>query len=307
VALAANGQLGLEAVQQASPPFDVVLMNLQMPVLDGFGATQRIRTQWDMHQLPIIAMTANAMAANREACLAAGMNEHIGKPFDLRHLVDKLVEHTGWASHYTQAPTVAVKAVESVTWPASIDVAEAIERMGGNSALYRKSIQTFLVELQGLLPRLSALHVANDTPALLVELHSLKGLAATLGLATLSRCAAQAEKTARLAQGYSQGLLDGLAVEVELVIPTLQNVVQQLGVDPPALAPSAPYAMFRSQLEDLLVALQKSDMSAMDLHSLIRSQAGDHLQEWFEPLDNAMAALEFEAAALACSNMLEAA
>ena len=118
-----------------------------------------------------------------------------------------------------------------------------------------------------MLPRLSALHAANDTPALLLELHSLKGLAATLGLATLGRWAAQAEKTARLAQGYSQGLLDGLAVEVELVIPTLQKVVQQLGVDPPALAPSAPHAMFRSQLEDLLVALQKSDMSAMDLHS----------------------------------------
>jgi CheY-like chemotaxis protein len=214
VALAANGQLGLEAVQQASPPFDVVLMDLQMPVLDGFGATQRIRTQWDMHQLPIIAMTANAMAADREACLAAGMNEHIGKPFDLRHLVDKLVEHTGWASHYTPAPTVTVGAVESVTWPASIDVAEAIERMGGNSALYRKSIQTFLVELQGLLPRLCALHAANDTPALLLELHSLKGLAATLGVVTLSSFAAQAEQTARLTQGYSHGLLDGLAVEV---------------------------------------------------------------------------------------------
>jgi hypothetical protein len=63
--------------------------------------------------------------------------------------------------------------------------------------------------------------------------------------------------------------------------------------------------MFRSQLEDLLAALQKTDMSAMDLHAAIRSQAGDHLQEWFEPLDNAMAALEFEAAALACSNLLK--
>ncbi len=93
VTLAANGQLGAEAVASTQPPFDAVLMDIQMPVLDGYGATRLIRQRWSPQQLPIIAMTANAMASDRQACLAAGMNDHVGKPFDLNHLVAVLLQH----------------------------------------------------------------------------------------------------------------------------------------------------------------------------------------------------------------------
>jgi CheY-like chemotaxis protein len=96
VELAENGLLGVAAVLQASEkiPFDAVLMDVQMPVMDGFAATQAIRTELGFSQLPIIAMTANAMASDREDCLAAGMNDHVGKPFDLGHLVKLLLDLT---------------------------------------------------------------------------------------------------------------------------------------------------------------------------------------------------------------------
>jgi len=94
VALAANGQLGVQAVQAADPPFDAVLMDLQMPVLDGLSATRAIRAL-GYTDLPIIAMTANAMASDRDDCLAAGMNEHVGKPFDILHLCALLLRLTG--------------------------------------------------------------------------------------------------------------------------------------------------------------------------------------------------------------------
>jgi signal transduction histidine kinase/CheY-like chemotaxis protein len=90
VTLAANGQLGVDAVAAASPAFDAVLMDIQMPVLDGFDATRKIRQELGLKDLPVIAMTANAMASDREDCLAAGMNDHIGKPFDLGELVSML-------------------------------------------------------------------------------------------------------------------------------------------------------------------------------------------------------------------------
>ncbi len=92
VELADNGMLGVAAVAQASKttPFDAVLMDIQMPVMDGFAATRAIRTELGLNQLPIIAMTANAMASDREDCLTAGMDEHVGKPFDLGHLVKLL-------------------------------------------------------------------------------------------------------------------------------------------------------------------------------------------------------------------------
>ena len=90
VEIAGNGQLGVAAVAGATTAFDAVLMDLQMPVMDGFEATHAIRHELGLTQLPIIAMTANAMASDREACLAAGMNEHIGKPFNLKQLTQLL-------------------------------------------------------------------------------------------------------------------------------------------------------------------------------------------------------------------------
>ena len=91
VTLADDGQRGVAAVATAQTPFDAVLMDVQMPVMDGYAATRAIRQELGLATLPIIAMTANAMASDRAACLEAGMNEHIGKPFDLNDLVAMLL------------------------------------------------------------------------------------------------------------------------------------------------------------------------------------------------------------------------
>jgi PAS domain S-box-containing protein len=93
VTLADNGQLGVAAVADAKEPFDVVLMDVQMPVMDGYAATRMIRQEMGLTALPVIAMTANAMASDRAACLAAGMNDHIGKPFELDQLVAMLLRY----------------------------------------------------------------------------------------------------------------------------------------------------------------------------------------------------------------------
>ncbi len=100
VTLADDGQLGVAAVAAENPPFDAVLMDVQMPVMDGYVATRAIRQELGLAELPIIAMTANAMASDRAACLAAGMNDHVGKPFELDHLVAMLLR-------FTMQPTVA--------------------------------------------------------------------------------------------------------------------------------------------------------------------------------------------------------
>ena len=91
VTLADDGQLGVAAAAAARPPFDAVLMDVQMPVMDGYAATRAIRHDLGLAKLPIIAMTANAMASDRTACLEAGMDEHVGKPFELDHLVSILL------------------------------------------------------------------------------------------------------------------------------------------------------------------------------------------------------------------------
>ena len=108
IQIAGNGQLGVEAVVATHPPFDAVLMELQMPVMDGFAATHAIRHDLGLTSLPIIALTANAMASDRAACLAAGMNDHIGKPFDLPKLIALLLRHT-------QQPTAPADVVQCAT------------------------------------------------------------------------------------------------------------------------------------------------------------------------------------------------
>ncbi|MDO8285695.1 MAG: CHASE domain-containing protein [Rhodoferax sp.] len=94
VTLADDGQLGVAAVAAGQPAFDAVLMDVQMPVMDGYAATRAIRQELGLTALPIIAKTANAMASDRAACLAAGMNDHVGKPFELDHLVAMLLRFT---------------------------------------------------------------------------------------------------------------------------------------------------------------------------------------------------------------------
>ena len=90
VTLAASGREAIEAIR-CDRGIQIVLMDVQMPVMDGYAASRSIRQDLGMATLPIIAMTANAMAADRTACLEAGMDEHIGKPFELDHLVATLL------------------------------------------------------------------------------------------------------------------------------------------------------------------------------------------------------------------------
>ena len=94
VQLAENGQLAIEALLATPAGFDVVLMDVQMPVMDGLQATRHIRQQLKLTRLPIIAMTANVMSSDRADCLAAGMNDHIGKPFNIKELVALLLQCT---------------------------------------------------------------------------------------------------------------------------------------------------------------------------------------------------------------------
>ncbi|WP_374350641.1 ATP-binding protein, partial [Chitinimonas sp.] len=136
---------GLAAVETAlaSPQaFDAILMDIQMPELDGIGATEAIRRHHPNPHLPIIAMTAHAMASERERCLAAGMNEHISKPIDPARLVAVLKQLT-CVEPLSGGDTQAAAKAEVVGDIAGMDVHAALERMGGKQRLLQKSLRRF--------------------------------------------------------------------------------------------------------------------------------------------------------------------
>jgi PAS domain S-box-containing protein len=188
VLLAEGGQQGVDSIigPQASA-FDAVLMDVQMPEIDGLEATRLIRQDVRFTELPIIAMTANASAADREVCLSAGMSDHIGKPIDLEKLVASLLHWAGRAAQEKQPSGAATEHSESV-----------LRRFGGNLKLLQRMLINFEPEMQKQLQQLNSHATQADAAAVLAQLHMLKGSAGTMGAQLL------AEKSAGLEQHIQQ-------------------------------------------------------------------------------------------------------
>jgi PAS domain S-box-containing protein len=320
VALAANGQLGVDAVAAADPPFDAVLMDLQMPVMDGYTATARIRQQADLATLPIIAMTANAMASDREACLAAGMNDHVGKPFDLSNLVATLLRHTGrapapLASHGPGTGAVPTEVLEEAQ-RRGIDLAGALARMGGNHYAYLRAMHTFSKDLKTLPDQLMVLLQQGRFDESRRLMHTIKGLAGTLGLRPLASLAADAER--HFGGAETPPPQDALIAQLTtLVAATLRDIDHLAGAlkassDLPltqagALAEARPSDVpeLRRSLGELTDLLRAADMRAMEVFERLQHRHASHIPEALKSLDAAMASLDFDQALSECRALQE--
>jgi CheY-like chemotaxis protein len=185
VTVADNGQLGVAAFESSSEPFDAVLMDMQMPVMDGCTATRSIREKLGLATLPIIAMTANTMQSDREACLAAGMNDHVGKPFDNNYLVDVLRRHTGrMTEHELRAEPVGQTLLPSAE--PGVNQEAAIRDMAGDRNLYAQLLNVYLQDLRLLPTQLAGLLDCGKRDEALRLVHTLKGTSATVGARALS-------------------------------------------------------------------------------------------------------------------------
>jgi CheY-like chemotaxis protein len=310
VTVADNGALGLQAIAQAQPLFDAVLMDLQMPEMDGLTAARLLRQDARFQSLPVVAMTANAMASDRQACLEAGMNDHVGKPFDLHDLVNTLVRVTQWApvaagdAWVLAAPSAAPEAPSRV-WPAGLDIDRALARMGGNDAVLLQSIAAFVADAATVCDRVAQQLSQGDPAAATRTLHSLKGLAATLGAGGLAALAADAEKAVAGAAGsvHTDALLQDIARSLAEVLPALQWVAAQLGGAREVSDGPAP-ASALSALHTLLQTLQDGDMTALEIHAELLPHIPARWADWMAPLDAALADLELELAAVECEKLI---
>ncbi len=214
---------------QHSAGFDLILMDLQMPVMDGLTATHAIRTQLGLSSLPIVAMTSNAMASDREVCINAGMNEHVGKPFDLHHLVAVVRRQVGWANATPPTPSETKIEVQlsatDIAMQYKIDLKTALQRLGGKQEFYIRMIPMFLKSLNDVPTDLETLYNKGDLRGASRTLHSLKGLAATMGVTELSAKAAIGEKlliNEAASVDEKRAFLDELFVEIRPVITAMK-------------------------------------------------------------------------------------
>jgi PAS domain S-box-containing protein len=218
VTCAVNGLEGIRCVSEGA--FDLVLMDIQMPVMDGLTATRRIRAMEQFQNLPIIAMTAHAMTGDRERSLEAGMNDHLTKPITPSGLTEMLLR---WMPVEHRSPRPPVGSAPSSLPPEDyvpdslppFDLKAALVRTNNKPKLLRKMLLTFHKQYANAAVQLREHLAAARLEEALILAHSLKGLAATLEAPELTRAAAAVEHELRSGKPASAEPIDGLIGELD--------------------------------------------------------------------------------------------
>jgi len=214
VLVAADGKEALEILERER--FDAVLMDCQMPVMDGYEATRALRRRPGLAELPVIAMTANAMAGDRQKALDAGMNDHVAKPIRVGELFAALMR---WVR---PAPLQA----EPEAPPTALDVRAGVASVMGDEALYRRLLTMFLQREADFVARFRSACDRADQGTALRSAHDLKSVAGTLGMPALQRAAAALEDAC--ARGSEPAVMESLVQAVERQIePVLARLREQ--------------------------------------------------------------------------------
>jgi hemerythrin-like metal-binding protein len=192
--LAKNGQEVLDILIESGPDaFDLVLMDIQMPVMDGLTATRALRGRAGFEKLPIIAMTAHTMAHEQELNAAAGMNDHIGKPFDNASFYRTLAKWIPSAKQQATEATAALPAKPEASLDAGnelgslrgVDVAAALARFCGNEVSYRRWLADFVTTAGAIPGQMRSEIAAGQTDAAGKLAHAFKGRVGMLGMTGL--------------------------------------------------------------------------------------------------------------------------
>jgi len=318
VSLADDGRQALALLDDAgggaAPAFDAVLMDVQMPVMDGHAATRALRARPALAGLPVIAMTANALPADQEASRAAGMDAHVGKPFEMEPLVALIRRLVGRGpAPAAPLPLSAVPALPEALLAqaeaAGLDLPGALQRLMGKTELFTRLSKGFVLGARALPAQLRGQLQAGALEAAASALHTFRGLAATLGARRLAELAEAGERGLKagtvptpaweeaLAQAVAQGTaaLVALAAGLQETGPAAEDAAA--GAAPPDAGAA------RAALQALMGLLRGSDMAALEaLERLRRLHPWDRAR--LARLDGAMAALDFARALQYCEQMI---
>lgn len=224
VSVALNGREAVDLVRKED--FDVVLMDVQMPIMDGFEATREIRRLEEERSsdrsLPIIAMTAHAMHGDREKCLSVGMDDYIAKPIDMDELADLVEKSTQLGKQYqprssklSNQPKLEGNPIQVTE---SIGLESAVRRLRGDHQLLTELAECYLEDYPALLAELSKALSAADFATAARAAHNLKGLASNF----------DAVNTPRLAANCQQLAHDQNTAELANLLPLLERSTHQL-------------------------------------------------------------------------------
>ncbi|NJD07516.1 MAG: response regulator, partial [Methylococcaceae bacterium] len=273
VDVANNGRDALSLIDQHG--YDAILMDLHMPVMDGYETTRRLRERYPPARLPIVAMTADAYSGDRDRCLAAGMNAHLSKPLDAETLANELAR---WLHPKAEAAPLPVSEAETLVpdeWlqrltGIGIDLPATLSRLGIPATVYLTYLKDFVDGLPAVREQMAQHWQASDRSGLRQQLHRLKGQAANLGLTTLRATAIQLERQLTNAEAVPDRTCELLSKQIDQLIPMLQ-----LPPECPSLLSAAVTLADLPRIRELLTVLKRelhnNELAATDTVASLRA------------------------------------
>jgi signal transduction histidine kinase/CheY-like chemotaxis protein len=295
---------GGEGVEKAlSGDFALALMDIQMPTMDGYEATRRIRRHLNADELPIVAMTANVMPEHVERSFVSGMNAHIGKPIDPGKLFRELLRWIKPAPTPVPAPpskagTTASEGGAAIGELPGMDVEDGLARVRGNVAVYRTLLTGFESQLEHECSRLKGA-VRNDPEQARDQVHALKGVAGNVGALGIHKAAGALEHA--LAQGARDrwpGLLDDLEASIGPVLAGLKGLAPPPGgqASESGSGNELQPAIFQKTMGELDGLLKARDMSAPSKFEEFRRACAGRYKPGLSALGSCLDTLDFETA-----------
>jgi len=287
------------AQEDQSPLFDVILMDLQMPEVDGLTATKLIRGQPQLQKLPIIAMTAHAMAEEVHRCLEVGMNDHLAKPIDPETFFATLARWVPCGQPYRSHFANTARAQDELTLPEieGIDMASGLRRVAGNFQLYRNLLNQFAANRGS-----DARHIAEalDTrdPSLAERFaHSLKGVAGNIGAVRIFQCAGRIENAIRDSNDNIQESIKELSSLLDRQVQAISSALAVTAPDSGTSSPCHSAADTLAAMDGLKALLEANDADAPGACvALTEMLAGKIDGAQIDALGAAVNAFDFDAA-----------
>jgi PAS domain S-box-containing protein len=252
------------------PPYDVVLMDLQMPVMDGHKATAMIRADKRFNELPIFAMTAHATLEERNLCLANGMSGHIAKPIDPALLFDtlgKVARLSTMAASTDRSTRDGAGNTATADLPAidGLDSADGLRRVAGNMKLYKKLLREFVDQQADAVQQIRAALAKNDTESAIRLAHTLKGVSGSLGAGPVQSAAGTVEKLLRdqAAADATNSALEQLAAALDPFVTRLRAALTSTATTAAAPMPAVAPARIRAMAEHLKKLFAAFDTNAV--------------------------------------------
>jgi signal transduction histidine kinase/CheY-like chemotaxis protein len=306
VDIADNGLKAVETVEKVI--YDIVLMDIQMPVMDGYEATREIRKKPQFKDLPILAMSASAMTQDLENAIESGMNDHVPKPIDPKQLFSTLLE---WIEPgEREVPEELRDLDEQVDEKETdglkklpkdlpgIDTKTGLERVAGNEKLYRNILRKFAKNQANSTAEINKALEDNDIELATRLAHTIKGVAGNIGATQLQAAANDLESGIQQhGKDVDLILIESTHTQLELVVRSIGDLEEGMATPTDTAQPIADIAEIKRLTQQLKSLLEDDDTEAAEVIEELKKQLkGADIEQKLSLIEEAIAEYDFEIA-----------